>query len=75
LFLITADGAKIERLTKDEGNNEDPHYSPDGNFLAFTSSRSGGKNIFVMGVDGGNAQRITFGMGNCMAPKWSPYLQ
>ena len=74
LFTITADGAKIDRLTKDEGNNEDPFYSPDGSFIAFSSSREGGKNIFMMSVDGGNVKRLTFGLGNCVAPKWSPYL-
>ena len=73
-FTITPDGGKIDRLTKDEGNNEDPNYSPDGNFLVFSSNRSQGKNVYIMGIDGGAAKRLTFGLGNCVAPKWSPFL-
>ena len=40
------------RLTKNQGNNEDPHFSPDGNFLTFSSRRTGQANIYVMNVDG-----------------------
>jgi TolB protein len=74
IFTITPDGAKIDRLSKDEGNNEDPNYSPDGNFIVFSSTRSGGKNIFIMNTDGGGVKRLTFGMGECVSPKWSPFL-
>ncbi len=74
LFTISADGAKIDRLSKNEGNNEDPFYSPDGNFIVFSSSRSGGKNVFIMNADGANVKRLTFGLGTCVSPKWSPYL-
>ena len=74
IFTITPDGAKIDRLTKNEGNNEDPYFSPDGNFIVFSSNRSSGKNIYLMNSDATNVKRLTFGIGNCVAPKWSPYL-
>lgn len=75
LFTITADGSKIERLTKNEGNNEDPSFSPDGSMIAFSSNRANKeKAIYVMNVDGTNVKRLTFGMGNCSGSKWSPYL-
>jgi TolB protein len=75
LFTITADGSKIERLTKNEGNNEDPSFSPDGSMIAFSSNRANKeKAIYVMNVDGTNVKRLTFGLGNCSGAKWSPYL-
>jgi TolB protein len=75
IFTVTADGAKIERLSKDEGNNEDPSYSPDGSMIAFSSNRAAKeKAIYIMNIDGTNVKRLTFGLGNCSGSKWSPYL-
>jgi TolB protein len=75
IFSITADGAKIERFTKNEGNNEDPSFSPDGSMIAFSSNRANKeKAIYVMNADGTNVRRLTFGLGNCSGSKWSPHL-
>lgn len=71
LFMMNSDGTNLERLTKDEGHNEDPHFSPDGNFIVFSSNRSGQKNVYIISADGTTTRRITHGLGNCMAPKWS----
>ncbi len=71
LFLINVDGSNLERLTKDEGINEDPHFSPDGNFIVFTSNRAGQKNIYMITADGQFTRRLTYGLGNCEAPKFS----
>lgn len=71
VFIMNPDGQNIERLTKNEGNNEDPNISPDGNFIAFSSNRTGQRNIYITTLDGQMSKRITFGLGNCEAPKWS----
>ncbi|MEW6058255.1 MAG: translocation protein TolB [Bdellovibrionota bacterium] len=72
LMVVNADGSgQIDRLTMNEGSNEDPHFSPDGNFLVFTSSRTGQKNIYIISIDGTYTKRLTFGLGNCVSPKWS----
>jgi hypothetical protein len=70
IFIMNPDGTTIERLTKNQGNNEDPAFSPDGNFVVFSSNRTGQRNIYVMNVDGTFVKRLTFGLGNCVAPKW-----
>jgi TolB protein len=69
---MNEDGDNLERLTRDQGSNEDPHFSPDGNFLVFSSNRTGQKNIYVMNADGTGVKRLTYGLGNCTQPKWSP---
>lgn len=71
IFIMNPDGTQIERLTKNQGNNEDPYFSPDGGFIAFSSDRAGAKNIYVMNIDGTFTKRLTYGLGNCVAPKWS----
>jgi dipeptidyl aminopeptidase/acylaminoacyl peptidase len=38
-----------------------PSYSPDGTRITFESDRGGRQQIYVMGANGGQAQRISFG--------------
>ena len=37
----------------------------------FSSNRTGSSNIYVVNVDGTFTKRLTYGLGNCVAPKWS----
>ncbi len=75
LFRISSDGQGLSRLTKDFGSNEDPSYSNDGEFIAFTSQRVLSRtkidqNIYIMDRDGGILGAITQGFGNCISPRW-----
>ena len=75
LFRISSDGQGLSRLTKDFGSNEDPTYSNDGEFIAFTSQRvlsrtKADQNIYIMDRDGGILGAITSGFGNCTSPRW-----
>lgn len=76
LFRIGADGKGLGRLTKDFGSNEDPSYSSDGEFIAFTSQRvisqsKADQRIYIMDRDGGIIGSITDNYGNCQSPRWS----
>ena len=48
------------RLTRSQAIDTNPSWSPDGKQLAFTSSRSGRPNVYVMALDGSNVRRISF---------------
>src|SRR5262249_52155080 len=51
----------------------DPQFSPDGQRLAFTSDRSGTRQIWVGDSDGSNQVQLTsFSSGFANAPRWSP---
>ncbi len=50
IFIVDLEG-NITRLTQDQGWNKDPTWSPDGRWIAFVSSRNGGR-IWVMTADG-----------------------
>nr|MBI9046201.1 PD40 domain-containing protein [Anaerolineaceae bacterium] len=50
-----------------------PAWSPDGKEIAFISSRNGAPQIFLLPVDGGEAQSLTdMKQGVASAPVWSP---
>ena len=80
LFQISAQGTGLKRLTslrKSNGswaNCESPSFSPDGQFVAFSSDVSGSYQIYIMNLDDLSIERITFDRHNYKSPKWSPYL-
>jgi TolB protein len=72
IFTVDVNTHEIKRLTQDQGNNEEPSYSPDGRLVVFTSNRQGEKKVYVMGADG-SKQRMVYGSGGeCETPAWSP---
>lgn len=72
LFQVRADGSNKQPLTAGEGIDSCPAFSPDGKYLAFSSSRNGNFDIFVMSVDGRELRQITDHPGLDTHPAWSP---
>jgi len=69
ILLQSVSGHKPVDLTEDATADDDqPAFSPDGERIAFRSSRDGG-GIFVMGRTGEAARRLT---RNGFRPTWSP---
>ena len=60
----------IRQMTFSLGTNESPTYAPNGRHLAFTSTRSGNKQIFTIARDGRNLRRVTR-IGNNEMANWS----
>jgi TolB protein len=71
LVSIDTSGADYRVLT-DLGTNENPHFSPDGKHLVFSSTRLGGMDIYTMDVSGRNQRRLTHNQ-NCTNPAWGPF--
>lgn len=64
-----ATGTK-RQLTFGEGSNESPAFAPNGRHIAFTSTRRGRNQIFMIGRDGKGLRQITTA-GNNFTPSWS----
>ena len=74
IFVMTAEGKKLERLTDGEGNNDRPAYVRDGTRIAFESDRDGDYDIYLMDTNGRNAVKLTKtppGTDN-IQPSWLP---
>ena len=70
--VVSADGSRDVQYTRGERSATNPRFSPDGRWLAFTSSRSGSNQVWVMPVDGGEAERVTDAKTGVGAYAWSP---
>src|SRR4026208_2091137 len=67
VFLCNSDGSNTIQLTRGDKNSSNPKWSPDGKWVAFTSSRDGKNNLYVLPVVGGESEKITdvkSGVGN-----------
>jgi TolB protein len=68
------EGRSTANLTGERGDASAmaPSVSPDGQRIAFASTRAGSSDIWVSGMDGGGARRLTTTRASDTAPCWSP---
>lgn len=79
LWVVATDGGSpSRRLTSEGASATHPRWSPDGTRLAFLSSRGGEGDgparaqIFVLRMDGGEAQAVTKMKNGVSSFQWSP---
>ncbi len=72
IFVTDLTGSQVRRLTNKAGDNEDPSWSPDGRFVAFTSTRRGRRELFIMDSDGSAPHPLTELKGHSFTPSWGP---
>ena len=72
VLLNASTGAVIRSITTGGGIDVNPDFSPDGRNIVFSSERSGGSQIFVASVGGGEARRVTFQGSSNYEPSYSP---
>lgn len=71
LFSITYTGVNFNQLTTSEGENYDPVWSPDGQQLAFVSTRTEDAGIWLLGRDGLQLRQLTLHPADEVDPSWS----
>lgn len=72
IHVLTLATKELKRLTTHPAIDTEPDWAPDGRSVYFTSDRAGGPQIYRVGLDGANPQRVTF-QGNYNArPRVSP---
>jgi tricorn protease len=71
LWVSARNGGEARRLTSTPAQETDPHFSPDGRWIAFTSDRSGSSSVYVVSVDGGAPTRLTWHSSPAFARGWT----
>jgi len=73
LFIADRTGTPLHRLTDDVAQDIVPHWSPDGQWIAFLSDRSGKYEIWKVRPDGSSLTQMTHEPEReVIAPVWSP---
>jgi len=73
VWLASADGKENFQVTYGEKSSTNPKWSPDGNWIAFTSNRKDNKNnLYVLRVNGGEAEQVTEVKSAVSDFEWSP---
>jgi dipeptidyl aminopeptidase/acylaminoacyl peptidase len=73
IWMATADGRENVQLTFADKSSTNPRWSPDGNWIAFTSTRKENKNnLYLLRVSGGEAEPLTDLKGGIADFDWSP---
>ncbi len=70
IWLMKPDGTNPHALT--DKDDIDPTWSADGSMIAFASSRSGPRQLFVMNADGSNIRQVTDLKDMGGRSSWSP---
>jgi TolB protein len=72
IYVIEPGRSGARRLTQNPAIDTEAAWSPDGRSLFFTSDRSGGPQIYEVGVEGGKPRRVTFEGSYNARPRVSP---
>ncbi len=75
IWMVGYDGKSDRQLTFSQDSESSPRWSPDGKFLAFTSSRPGkakGNQVWLLDRSGGEAYQLTELKGRLQTFEWSP---
>jgi dipeptidyl aminopeptidase/acylaminoacyl peptidase len=58
IWLVATEGGEPRQLTR-EGSDSRPRWSPDGQELAFVSTRVGDSQVWILPLNGGEARQLT----------------
>ncbi len=73
IWMANIDTKKNVQLTFGDKSSTNPKWSPDGNWLAFTSNRKDNRNqLYVLSLSGGEAEPLTEGKSGVINFAWSP---
>ena len=59
LWVVSAEGGEPRQLTRGDGSDTRPRWSPDGKSLAFISTRSGSSQVWILSLAGGDPWPLT----------------
>lgn len=72
LWICSRNGGEARRLTTDIGQESLPHFSPDGQWIAFSAQYDGNTDVYVVSVKGGEPKRLTWHPGPDFVTGWTP---
>jgi len=72
IWTVPRSGGSARRITSFPGQTLNPHFSPDGKWIAFSGEYAGNLDVYVVAADGGEPRRLTWHSGADQAQGWTP---
>jgi dipeptidyl aminopeptidase/acylaminoacyl peptidase len=73
IWMANLDTKQSIQLTYGDKSSTNPKWSPDGNWIAFTSNRKDNRNnLYLLSMNGGEAEPLTDGKSSVANFNWSP---
>ena len=72
IWVTPLSGGEARRITSTPAVESNPHFSPDGQWLAFSSNRSGIAQVYVVSSNGGEPKRLTWYPSASIPRAWTP---
>ena len=72
IHVLDLASRQVTRLTTNRSIDTEGTWAPDGRSIYFTSDRSGGPQVYRVGIDGGSPERVTFEGNYNARPRLSP---
>lgn len=72
IWVAPKTGGDARRITSTAAAEADPHFSPDGQWIAFSSDRSGISQVYIVPAQGGSPTRLTWYPSSSHARGWTP---
>lgn len=71
-YVLDLESGNTTRITNTDENESEAQWTPDGNRIAFISSKSGDAQLWVMQADGSGRKQVSFIEGGISGFKFSP---
>ncbi|PYT05336.1 MAG: protease, partial [Acidobacteria bacterium] len=72
IWIVERAGGMARRLTSFQGQTSNPHFSPDGKWVAFSGEYAGNNDVYVVPSEGGEPKRLTWHPGSDLVQGWTP---
>jgi tricorn protease len=72
IWVVPRAGGMARRVTSFQGQTTNPHFSPDGKWIAFSGEYAGNFDVYVVAADGGEPRRLTWHPGADTVQGWTP---
>lgn len=72
IWVSAISGGVAYRLTSTSAVEANPHFSPDGQWIAFNSNRSGISQVYVVAARGGSPTQLTWYPAPGFPVGWTP---
>ncbi len=72
IWIAEKDGSSPKRLTSMSADEQNPYFSPDGKWIAFSANYNNNFDVYLIPTSGGQARRLTWHPGADWVNGWSP---